>query len=110
MTLMEILQKCGELAVYEKRKMEAEYNELVVFNKDLSRWERIFGEIFGPPAKPPGREISVEDFKLTKPYGGVQDNQTLFKKETADAVMIAMFWPWQDMVHTTIKIVVIKKP
>lgn len=107
--LQEIVEKFSGLDVYEKRESNDVYNELVFFSKDLETWNKIFTEILGPPVKPKGLRATRDDIFLTKDYGGLWENQTLFKKEDDGVVIFAMFWPWDDDDHITLKVVCVKK-
>jgi hypothetical protein len=107
--IKDIMERCSKLDISEQRSMSDDYSELVFFNKELEEWDKAFKEMFGPAKKPAGTEPSEEDQAITEEYGGIFENQTLFKKDLDDSVMIAMFWPWQDGVHTTLKIASIKK-
>ena len=109
MTLKEIIKKCSMLSTYGELQITDEYGELVFYNKEIDGWSKIFVDILGPPIKPAGIEPTKYDLHLTKDYGGIFGNQILFKKEFADVTVIAMFWPWQDNIHTTLKIVLFKK-
>ena len=60
-------------------------------------------------AKPAGVAPSKEDAELIQKYGGVRDNQTLFKKQVGNTIIAAVFWPWQDKACTTLKVVFIVK-
>ncbi len=107
--MKEIREKFGTLEVYEERCVSDDYDEFVIYNKDLDEWNKIFVGYFGEPTKPAGKRPSSNDLELTREHGGIFLNQTLFKRELDDAFIIAMMWPWQDSVHTTLKIVRIKK-
>lgn len=109
MTLKDILKKCNELNIYEERAVDDNYFELVFYTKEVDQWNKLFAEILGSATKPSGRKPTPSDLALTKEYGGVFDNQTLFKKDFEDVTIIAMFWPWQDEVRTTLKVSRIKK-
>ncbi|MGA1824695.1 MAG: hypothetical protein ACMUIP_08515 [bacterium] len=109
MTLSEILTACGDLEIVEKRSIDNEYNELVFLNKEIDQWKTILSEICGPPIKPAGIKPTAEDLMTTKDYGGIFNNQTLFKKEFDNGTIIAMFWPWQDSVHVTLKMALLNK-
>ncbi|MFC1631523.1 hypothetical protein ACFL2I_03110 [Candidatus Omnitrophota bacterium] len=109
MTAKEILGKCSNLPVDEKREVSDDYAELVFFNKELNQWNETIAGILGPAAKPSGEKPSDEDAQITEEFGGIFDNQTLFKKELPQSTIIAMFWPWQDEIHTTLKVAVLKK-
>lgn len=105
--LKEISEKCSALDIYEKRGANDKYCELVVNNKEINECEKIFTDILGPAAKGPKIKPTKEDARLTREYGGIQPNQTLFKKEFAGLIVIAMLWPWQDNAHTTLKIALV---
>jgi len=109
MVLEEILGKCKELPIQEKRFVSDEYQELVISSKDLDKWYQFFTDILGPAAKPEGAEPNKDDINLTQPYGGIFENQTLFKKEVDNTMVIAMFWPWQNRLNTTLKLVLLEK-
>ena len=109
MTLREILEKCASLSIYEKRNANDEYSEVVFFNKELIEWSKVLSENLGPASKPAGTKPSKDDLHLTKEYGGIFANQTLFKKEFDNATIIAMLWPWSDEEHTTLKMAILRK-
>jgi len=50
-------------------------------------------EIMGPAIKPYRKRPSREHDKLTKPYGGIRSDQTLYKKEFDKYVLIATMSP-----------------
>ena len=101
--LPEILKRCQDLRIAEERCLTDEYVELVVYSDELHAWYTIFADIMGPPISPGGMPPSANDLAVTKDYGSVWTNQTLFKRLTANGIMIAMFWPWQDGDHITLK-------
>jgi hypothetical protein len=109
MTLKEIIDKGSMQNIYEVRHITDDYVELVFWNKKLDKWNKIFCDTLGPPKKPAGVRPSKEDLDLTKDYGGIWINQTLFRKEFGDLTVIAMYWPWQGDVHTTLKMANLKK-
>lgn len=106
--IKEIIEKRKDLAVYEERSVSNDYYEIVFYTKDSEEWNRILENILGAAAKPAGKEPSEKDVELTKEYGGVRDNQALYKKQFGDVIVVAMFWPWQDEVRTTLKIGFVK--
>ena len=108
MTLKEIIEKCSILSIHDKRIITDEYNEIVFYNKDIDEWNKLFTVVLGPAIKPAGEEPTKFDLQLTKDYGGIYSNQTLFKKKFDDYTVIVMFWPWQDDIHTTLKIIRIR--
>lgn len=109
MTAKDIIAKCSNLDISEQRSTAEDYSELVFFNKEQEEWNRILTEILGEAKKPAGKDPSEEDDSLTEEYGGIFTNQTLFQKDFDTVTVIAMVWPWQDGVHTTLKVAVIKR-
>ncbi len=109
MTLKQIIDKCGMRNVCEVRRITDDYAELVFYNQKLDKWNKILGGILGSPKKPAGKEPSEDDLHLTRDYGGIWVNQTLFRKEFGDFTLIAMYWPWQDDIHTTLKMAHFRK-
>jgi len=107
--LQEIVEKFEKLDIYEKRVANERYTELVFFSKDVKAWLKVFTEFLGPPVKPQGLQPTPADIILTKEYGGLWESQTLFKKDDTDRVVFAMFWPWDDGEHITLKVVSLKK-
>ncbi|MDD4954888.1 MAG: hypothetical protein PHP17_02480 [Candidatus Omnitrophica bacterium] len=108
MMLKDILSKISHINANEKRTISEEYSELVFLNKDIEELCKIFASIFGEPEKKQGEKPSKEILRLTKDYGGVWQDQTLFKKADTQNTVIAMLWPWQDNMHTTLKMAAIK--
>ena len=103
-----IFDKFSTLNIHENRKLTDEYCELVFLNKEIGEWEKIFTEILGSAVKPSKANPSEGDLSITKQFGGICANQTLFKKDYGNTTIIAMFWPWQDSTYTTLKIVLMK--
>ena len=109
MTINEIFAKGSGLPVYENRSINGDYGEFVIFSKDKGVWEKMLSEIYGGPVKPAGQKPSRDDVAATKNYGGVRDNQTLYRKDTETQMLLAMFWPWSDNMYITIKLAALKK-
>ncbi len=105
--IREIVKKCDSLTVYQRRITDDNYCELVFYSKEIAAWEKILTNILGKAVKYPKAKPTKEDICLTKDYGGICDNQTLFRKDFQNTTLIAMFWPWQNLIHTTLKIAVI---
>ena len=106
--LKEIIEKCLKMDLYEKRDITDEYCELVFHNKDKNELEKMLTGILGVAIKGPNLKPTKQDALVTKNYGGINNNQTLFKKEFEDGAVIVMLWPWQDDAHTTLKAALIK--
>lgn len=109
MTLKEIMERCEGLRVYERRNSDELRDVRVFYNEDIGEWDKIFNDILGHPIKPAGVNPTEDDVDLTKNYGGIWSNQTLFKKEFNEITVMAMLLPWQDDIHTTLKTVILEK-
>jgi len=90
--------------IYEKRLTTDQSIELVFFNKDLDKWLKLLTDAFGPAIKSPGTNPSQEDQAVTKEYGGIRNDQTLFKSGDDNLYVIAMLWPWLSAEFTTLKV------
>lgn len=108
-TLREIVERCSVLEVEERRHEDETYCELVFYNRDIDAWRTVFSEALGPPVKPAGQKPTKEILPLTQAYGGIRTGQTLFVREFEDVTVIAMFWPWEDDEHTTLKMGLLEK-
>ncbi len=107
--MKDIIDRCFKLDIYEKRSVTDDYCELVFHNKDNSEWESIITDFLGVAVKGPKAKPSKSDDLLTNEYGGINVGQTLFKKEFKGFTIIAMFWPWGDGGHTTLKLIRLSK-
>lgn len=109
MTAREIIEKCSMLNVHQQRYISDDFSEIVFYTREIDTWNKLLTDIFGPAVKPVGVKSTKDILRLTKNYGGVYENQTLFKKKFGNTNLIAMFWPWQDGIHTTLRINIVKK-
>lgn len=109
MEIKEIIDRCKEFEIFQQRMVSDNYAEIVMYTKEIFKWSVIFNEIFGDPVSPAGFNPTPEDTQITKEYGGIFAEQTLYKKKFSDNTAIAMFWPWQDGKRITIKVVILKK-
>jgi len=111
MTTDEVIKKIVEatasLPVYEKRAKDDNYYEIVFMKEDIDKWEKCLAEILGIPAKLPKTKPTKEDLRVTEYYGGIQNEQTLFRKDLEQGTVIVMFWPWQDNSHITLKAAIV---
>ncbi|MFA5059303.1 MAG: hypothetical protein WC676_01570 [Candidatus Omnitrophota bacterium] len=108
-SLKEIFQKFQSLKCDQQRAMEDDYVEVVFDVKDQQAWHKVLTDVFGPVAKPEGKAPTREDSSLTEEFGGVFDNQVLFRKDFNGTKVIAMLWPWGNRQQITLKMAVLKK-
>lgn len=103
--ISEIIAEFPKIKIYESRTVTDKRGEVVFFSADTPTWIEILTAHFGPPAKPAGKAPSENDLLVTADFGSINKNQILFRQDYGDSTMIAMFWPWQDNLHTTLKII-----
>lgn len=109
MTLKDIFGKFNGLDIFEKRQITDEYIEVVLYNKQKDKWNKILADILGSAVKPAGINPSNDIKRLAEKYDGIYKNQIMFKKDFDSETVLAMLWPWQDDAHTTLKMAIIKK-
>lgn len=109
MQLREIIDCCSELKIIEKRCISADFVDLVFINAEIAEWNRILTAFLGAPVKAEGEEPSDKDLKLTEDTGSIRVNQTLFEKEFKNESVIAKLWPWDDQIHTTLRMALLEK-
>lgn len=103
------IDQTRDLPLYERRGGDDFNEEVVVYNKDLEPWLKVLNSLLDPAAKPAGVKPSKEINAITSPFGGIRDDQTLYKKDFPEGSWLAMLWPWQDKQRTTLKLFFIKK-
>lgn len=108
MTLKEILEKCSMLEIHEERENSEEYVELIIRKTEIDRWIETLANTLGTPQKPAGAAPTEEDISVTKDYGGIAENQVLFRRKFEAVSVLAMFWPWGDDVYVTLKMVCLR--
>ena len=94
----------GELSntVTEVRQNSLKYEEVVFLIKDLSAWNKILTEKFGPPVNSEKQSDSTA-LDLADANGGIRDGQTLYYGTYESTEILIMIWPWQDNKHITLK-------
>lgn len=108
MTLDEIIKSAAAIEVFEDRGANASYAELVFNTKDAGRWDDILKKFLGAAVKTSGSPPSSAHSDLTRPFGGVYKDQTLYHHKAAGVEIIAMFWPWQNGQQVTLKLAKLK--
>ncbi|MFZ5572717.1 MAG: hypothetical protein ACOZF0_20150 [Thermodesulfobacteriota bacterium] len=104
MSIKLILETCNELKFKKIKKQKADYIELVFFAEHLPKWTETFTSLLGPPVKPAGKPPSGRDHRLTRELRGIRPDQTLYFNKIGDNPVLAMFWPWKDRLHITLKV------
>jgi hypothetical protein len=105
MQLTEISEKLKGLQISEKRLATQEMLEFVFESKEVPAWQSALEAILGTALKPSGEKSNPLANKLTKPFGGIRADQTLYYKIDGNNSVMAMFWPWQSGKFITCKII-----
>ncbi|MBU1086202.1 MAG: hypothetical protein KKD05_01640 [Candidatus Omnitrophica bacterium] len=109
MTAKDIIKKLDKLDIYQQRQAADNYAEIVIFNKEIFLCAEIMEELMGEPVCSEGIKPTDQDIADTKDFGGIFNEQTLYKKDFDRTRVLVMFWPWQDGEHITLKVVCLNK-
>ena len=90
----------GEIRVDAENCFEA-----VTTNEDMGTLTALMEKFLGPPAFPSAAPLSSAMQTTIKNYGGISDGQTLYYLSQGNSAVFAMFWPWGDKTHVTLKLV-----
>lgn len=85
------------------RQDRDDYFEAVVVKSVLAKLVAAMEKFLGCAISPAQLPKDME--KALKEYGGIMKGQALYFKDTGSEKIIAMLWPWQDQVRTTVKII-----
>ena len=103
MTFIELVKLLKKLPFDEIRKEYEGYFEFVVGNQHLPLIFSHFEDYYGLPFKPAGMAPNSKAQNLTKNFGGIQTQQTLYYSQREEHLDCAMVWPWGDGKHVTVK-------
>jgi hypothetical protein len=80
------------------------YFEAVVVKSELTKLNDRLKKPSGEPAWPSKTRLSFKMEEAVNGFGGIMPGQTLYCKDGTES-FLAMLWPWQDGVRTTVKII-----
>ena len=103
MNFTELVGLLKEIPCDEMRKDSEGYYEFVISCQNLDRLYPILESYFGAPFKKPGASPSQKAKDVSKRYGGIQKQQTLYYVERDGLLHCAMIWPWGDGTRATVK-------
>lgn len=104
MTFPELIKNLKKIPFDEIRKEYEGYFEFVVSVKHLLSLYPLFEGYYGVPFKPAGIAPTPKAMSVTRNYGGIQTQQTLYFASRPEGVSdCAMIWPWNDGQHATVK-------
>ena len=103
MTFDDLIKSFKKIPFDEIRKEYEGYFEFVISTRYLAHLYPILEGYYGVPFKPPGIHPSNEARSVTKNYGGIQKQQTLYYMNREGVSDCAMIWPWNDGSRATVK-------
>jgi hypothetical protein len=94
----------GELSntLTEVRQNSLKYEEIVFLTENMSAWDKILTEKFGPSLNSEKQTDSAV-LDLANANGGIRNGQTLYYGIYESKEILIMIWPWQDNKHVTLK-------
>ncbi|MDD5432644.1 MAG: hypothetical protein PHO70_06650 [Candidatus Omnitrophica bacterium] len=91
---------------FDSKRLDCDNHfEAVIIKDELEKLVKRLENVFGKPVWPSGKRLSFQLEEAIKSYGGIMPGQTLYFLEEEKKEVFAMLWPWQDGVHTTVKII-----
>lgn len=79
--------------------------EAVITKANMDELTALLEGYFGMPVGFAQGEIPLPVRKAIDSSGGIMVGQKLYYASEKDCFIFAMLWPWQDSVHTTVKII-----
>ena len=93
-------------AVFESLRLDKEsYFEAVFLNNELVKLTPKFEKYFGLPAWPSPNPLPSKIEGIIEEFGGVMPGQALYFWNEGSDYIVLMLWPWNDAMHTTVKII-----
>jgi hypothetical protein len=105
MGLRELIDSIKKVKVMELRNDKDDFFEAVVMRRKLIGLSTAFKECFGAPVWPLDKRLPLQLIRKINKHGGIREGQTLYVRRNAKHTVVAMLWPWQDNIHTTVKII-----
>ena len=103
MIFVDLIRQLKKIPFDEIRKEYEGYFEFVISARHLAHVYPLFENYYGVPFKPPGMAPSDKAQSVTKNYGGIQKQQTLYYAKRGEVSDCAMIWPWNDGSRATVK-------
>ena len=104
MSFEELVLQLKAIPFDELRKQYEGYFEFVLSNQHLKHLYPVLEKYFGTPFKPAGLSPTKQAEDITKKYGGIQKQQTLYFLQQNGDASCAMLWPWNDGHRVTVKL------
>ena len=104
MTFEECLAEIKKIPFEQTRAEGENYTEVVIAKAKLAPLISVLESYFARPLKPAGKPSSKDADRYSAPYGGVQNQQTLYFRKNEKGYEAALLWPWGDGASITVKI------
>jgi len=102
----ELKSEFKEIGFESLRADSDDYFEGVILKDELPKVTDRLGSALGLPVWPSKEKLLPRVQQAIKEFGGIMPGQTLyFQAQGSSGALFAMLWPWQDGIHTTLKIV-----
>jgi len=101
----DIKEKIKEVKFDSLRSDSDDAFEAVAVRDQMGVVTRCLDSLFGPAVFPSKNKLSDGINRVIAGFGGIMPGQTLYYNQEGKSVIFAMLWPWQDGVHTTLKII-----
>jgi hypothetical protein len=105
MTFQDLVKEVTRLKCDEQRSVTEDYCEIVISGSELAKLNELLTSYFGPPLKMQGEKPSLEAHQHAEAYGGIRSNQTMYFRNLALGLEIALIWPWSSGTSFTVKII-----
>ncbi|MDP3919273.1 MAG: hypothetical protein Q8R76_00480 [Candidatus Omnitrophota bacterium] len=105
MTFEELLAAMKKIKCDEMRKGEAGYLEMVITKSEMAPMTSVLQSYFGEPLKPEGQAPSGDANQVSKPYGGIRRDQTMYHHKSEANTEVALLWPWGNGTSITVKVI-----
>jgi hypothetical protein len=103
MSFIDLRKELKNVCFKELRQDRNDYLEAVVVKNELGKFTASLEKFLGPAVSP--SQLPQQIAEILAEFGGIMSGQALYFKDEGSDKIIAMLWPWQDGIHTTVKII-----
>ena len=106
----ELVTAVKQIRLQELRDASETYFEAVVNKAELPELEKVCEALMGAPFKHAGASSGWDASRISKPYGGIRAEQTMYLHRDPSGDTIAFLWPWGCGTKVTLKVISTAKP
>jgi len=103
MEFIDLRKELKNVRFEELRHDRDDYLEAVVKKDEFAKLTAVVEKILGTAIPQSQLPQGIEN--VIGKFGGIMHGQSLYLKNLGKDEVMAMFWPWQDGEHTTVKII-----